>query len=253
MREEKIEFRNSKGQKLVGIMHIPEKKTDKIAIFVHGHRSDKTSRKAIELSKVLLKKEIVFLRIDLSGRGESDGKFEDTTITQYIDDLKCAIDFVKNLGYKNIGVIGNSLGGIVSLQEVSKDKRIKCLVLLSPVSVFPSKRKNEFLKENVAKWKKQGWIYTHSHRFGDMKINYGYYEDGLQYDDLSIYDDIKIPVLVMHGTADESISIDSAKKLVGHLENSEFIILEGADHDYTNEKDFDKVMSETAKFLEENL
>jgi len=255
MKQKKIEFKNSKGQNLIGIMHMPETKTDKIAIYVHGYKSSKESQKAISLGKILPEKGIILFRIDLSGRGESDGKFEDTTVTQYIDDLKCAIDFLENNGYQNIGVIGNSLGGLVSLQEVSKDNRVKCLALLSPVPKFPYKgRRNEFSDENIAKWKKQGWIYTHSQKYGKMKINYNYLEDLSQYNDLSVYDNIKIPVLLMHGTKDEAISIDGVKELAKHLKNLEFIILEGSDHDYTiSKKQYDKVMNETARFLGENL
>ncbi|MBW2993166.1 lysophospholipase [Candidatus Woesearchaeota archaeon] len=255
MKQEKVEFRNSKVQKLVGVMHIHEKKTDKIAIYVHGYRSSKESSKAVYLGKSLPEKKIVLFRIDLSGRGESDGKFEDTTITQYIDDLRCAIDFAENSGYKKLSVIGNSLGGLVSLQEVSIDDRVKCLALLSPVPKFQYKgRRNEFSDEGIAKWKKQGWIYTYSPRYGEMKINYSYLKDLSKYDNLSVYDNIKIPVLVLHGTKDEAISIKGVKELVKHLENSEFIILKGADHDYTiSKKQFDKAMNETSRFLEESL
>ncbi len=257
MKQEKVEFKNSKGQKLVGILHIPDGEGHfPAAIYVHGYRSDKNSRKTIDLSKTIPEQGLVFFRFDLSGRGESDGKFEDTTVTQYIDDLRCAIDFISGLDVvdaNKVGVIGNSLGGLVSLQEVSKDNRIKCLVLLSPVSKAPWKKVDEFTDENVTKWKRQGYIYTHSKRFGDMKINYGFYEDAQQYNDYSVYKNIKIPVLIMHGTEDEAVSFESAKKLNEYVDDVEFITLRGANHNYSEKIHHNKVIVKTTKFLSGHL
>ena len=76
---------------------------------------------------------------------------------------------------------------------------------------------------------------------------------GIQYGEYSVYDNIKIPVLVIHGTEDESISIESSQKLIKHLKNSKLITLEGSDHRYSKPDDFEKVISETSKFLIEEL
>lgn len=252
MKQERITFKNSKGQKLVGILYSPGSKNAPVAIFVHGYRSDKTNSKAKTLSYILPSKGISLFSIDLSGRGESEGKFEDTTITQYIDDLKCAIDGISKYTDK-IAVIGSSLGGLVSLQESIKDKRVNALVLLSPISHFPHKSSKDFTQENVKKWKEKGYIYTHSDRFGEMKINYTYYEDGLRYGDYSVYNNIKIPVLIIHGTEDESVLIKDSEELIKHLKNAKLIPLRGADHRYTKEEDFNKVTQETSKFIEEEL
>jgi dipeptidyl aminopeptidase/acylaminoacyl peptidase len=254
---QKVNFSNSKGQNLVGNLFLPEGDGKfPAAIFVHGYRSDKNGSKAKSFTEILPKKGIAFLVIDLSGRGESDGKFEDSTITQYIDDLKSAIDYVSTLEQINsgkIGVIGSSLGGIISLQELSKDSRPKALVLLSPVSYFPYKNKAEFSEEGVKEWKEKGHTYTESKRFGKMKLNYSFYEDSLQYNDISVYETITIPALIIHGTADESVRIEDSRILAKKFGNMKLIELEGADHGYSNPDDFNKMINETARFLQEVL
>ena len=254
---EKIIFKNSKGQNLVGNLFLPEGGGKfPAAIFVHGYRSDKNSSKAKILSGVLPEKGIALFVIDLSGRGESEGKFEDTTVTQYIDDLKCAIDFLtskEQIDSGRIAVIGSSLGGLVSLQEAAKDDRIKLLVLISPVSYFPYREKGEYSPEKIKKWKEKGHMFTESKRFGKMKINYSFYEDGTKYRDYSVYDNIKIPVVVIHGTEDESVSIEFSQKLVEHLKGANLAVVEGADHNYSKQEDCDKMINETVKFLEVHL
>lgn len=250
---EKINFKNKQGLNLVGVLHTPETKTDKIVIFVHGYRSTKESSKAVSMSKILPVKGIAFLHFDFSGRGESEGKFIDTKISQYVDDLKSAVDYVESLGYAKIGIVGNSLGGLVSLQETAKDKRVKCLVVQSPVSYFPWRKDQEFAPERIKKWKEKGVTTTESSRFGLMKIGYQFYEDGLQFNNYSVYENIKVPVLVLHGTEDESVNIEFSKELIKHLDNHKLIVLEGADHGYTKKQDYNKVIEETINFLEENL
>ena len=74
-----------------------------------------------------------------------------------------------------IGVVGSSLGGIVSLQETAKDKRSKALALFSPVSNFPHKsRRREFSPEGVKEWKEKGYTFAESRRFGKLKLNFSY-------------------------------------------------------------------------------
>ena len=253
----KFNFKNSKGQNLIGDLFLPEGEGKfPLVIFVHGYRSTKGGSKAKAFNKILPQKGISFLAIDLSGRGESDGKFEDTTVTQYIDDLKSAIDYVITLDEidsEKIGVIGSSLGGIITLQESSKDNRAKALVLLSPVSFFPYKGTDEFSEEGVKEWKEKGYIYTESKRFGKMKLKYNFYEDVIKYKDVSVYENIKVPVLIIHGNADDSVRIEDSRALAEKFENMKLIEIEGADHAYSNPEDFERMVDETVKFLQEEL
>lgn len=257
MKAEKIIFKNSKGQKIVGDLFLPDIKSKApIAILVHGYRSDRKNSKATKLAKKLPEKGIAFLTIDLSGRGESEGKFENSTVTQYIDDLKSTIDHVATLDMinkKKISVIGSSLGGLISLQEIINDKRVKALVLMSPVSCFPWKKTGNFSYDKIKEWKQKGYLHTEPARFGKLKINYTFYEDGTQYGDISVYKQISIPVLIIHGTADESVNIEASRKLKQQIKKSKIIEMEGTDHPYSKPEDHDRLINETAKFLTEVL
>jgi len=250
MIEEKLVLRNSKGQKIAGLLFKPDLKEFPIVIFCHGYRSDKNNSKVAALKNVLPWTGVGLFAFDFSGRGESDGKFEDTTISQYIDDLRCCIDFVSKLT-KKIVVIGSSLGGLVSLQEVSGDKRVKVLVLFSPVSHFPWRNTKEF--SDVKGWKSKGFAFTESKRCGKLRINYSFYEDGIKYGDYDIYKKIKIPTLIVHGNLDESVPFEDSEELKKYVKNSELLVLKDADHTYSGKADFDKVISETARFVVECL
>ncbi len=249
MHKERLVFTNSKGQRLVGILTRPDEICP-IAIFCHGFRSTKESSKAKALAQSLPKKGIGLFAFDFSGRGESEGKFEDTTLTQYIDDLKCCINLLK--AYTPvIAVIGSSLGGLVALQQARGDRRIKAVVLISPVSTFPYQKKDIYA--DIPGWKRKGYSYTYSEKFGKMRLKYGFYTDSLQYDGYGQYKSIKAPALIIHGTKDESVQLADSKKLKKHIAKSTLAIMKDADHKYTEKQHFDKLINTTTQFLAKTL
>ncbi len=128
----KVEFKNKKGQTLVGILHEPNEKTDRVIIIAHTFTGDKDYQPIIEAaSEFLSMNKFAVLRFDFAGAGDSEGDYKDATIASEAGDLKSAIDFVESLGYKKIGIIGFSMGATVSI--VAYNPKIRTLVLWSPL------------------------------------------------------------------------------------------------------------------------
>ncbi len=213
----KVYFKNSNGKKLCGILQLPDEKGKfPVVIYVAGFRSNKdVSTTGLNLAEVLPKKGIALLRFDLSGLNESEGDFIDTTVTENVDDLKCAIDFAeKHENLDEIGVVGSSYGGFITVLQAERDDRIKCLVLTLSPSKFPWSNKEQYTKEGLKEWKEKGFIMTYGQSAKKyFKLGYGFYEDGLKHDTYKNADKIKCPVLFIHGTKDEDVDIEQALKL----------------------------------------
>jgi alpha-beta hydrolase superfamily lysophospholipase len=130
MKVGKVSFA-SEGQKIAGILHLPDEKNPACVIASHGLLSSKNSEKYIALGEHLSGKGIAMLRFDFRGIGESEGRFEDDTVSRRIADLDSAIAFVKSYpGMGNrIGLLGSSLGGYISLIVASRKKEIRAVVL----------------------------------------------------------------------------------------------------------------------------
>lgn len=123
---EKVTFQNSKGLNLVGIFHFPEKETKSVIIMAHGFTGDKDEwGRFVKTAEEFCKNGFTVFRFDFSASGESDG--DSITVKQWVDDLKSAINFVKQKGYSNIGLLGLSLGGLCSI--LAYDENIKTRVL----------------------------------------------------------------------------------------------------------------------------
>ena len=130
MKVEKVFFQ-SEGQRLAGVLHLPDQNSPPCVIASHGLLSSKDSEKYMALGERLSQEGIAMLRFDFRGIGESEGRLEDDTVSRRITDLGAAIDFMltrPGLG-RRIGLVGSSLGGYVSLFKAAMDKEIRALVI----------------------------------------------------------------------------------------------------------------------------
>ena len=104
--KQKIFFKNSKGQRLCGIIEEPNESKNEIVIFVHGFSSSKDSLNVKDVTDELSMRKINSFRIDLDGCGESEGDFAEQTITSTVDDVLNAIRLMEERGYQKISLYG---------------------------------------------------------------------------------------------------------------------------------------------------
>lgn len=105
-------------------------------IFFHGFGSDKNEVNNIyeKMSIILAENNIVSLRIDFRGYGESLGKTEDSSIATMISDAECAYDYISKITFINtqaISIIGFSLGAAIAMLIIY-NLNCQSLVLISP-------------------------------------------------------------------------------------------------------------------------
>ena len=251
---EKIFFKDSKGNRIVGSLSNPSKNTENpIIIICHGFNSKKETIKCVEIEKELIKKNISTLRFDFFGHGESDGKFEDLTISKAVDDVLKAIEFLKEKGYKKIGLVGDSFGGISSINAAAKTNDLYVLGLISPVSNYVDKilAQPEWYDHDT--WKKQGYTYYKNEIYGNtIRLNYGFFEDAKNNNGYEAAKKIKIPTLIVHGDEDKSVPVEQSKKTASLIENCRLEIIKGCDHYYTKPEDPDKLTTLITNFIVEN-
>ena len=130
MKIEKVSFQ-SEGQKISGVLHLPDREDPPCVIASHGLLSSKDSEKYVALGNRMSEESMAMLRFDFRGIGESEGNEEDNTITKKLADLSSALYFIRShpdLG-NWIGLVGSSLGGFLSLIKASIHKEIGAVVV----------------------------------------------------------------------------------------------------------------------------
>lgn len=231
---EKLNINNLKKEKLAGIFY-PNKNSKKLIIFCHGRLVTKDLSFYPELCQKLFENGFNAYRFDFSGNGESEGKFEDCTISKDIEDIKSAAHFFKKRGYEIFCLIGHSQGAVEVLLHQSKYNSAKRVIDISGLVDQRDMTIRKYTKQQVKEINEKG--FTKVEYDGKMwNIPKKYFYDRASYGDIrNRAKKIKCPILVFHGTEDEDINYANGEKMRKILRKKDkFITIEGASHFYIN-------------------
>lgn len=248
--QEKIFFENKKGLKLCGILSNPTGDTTKpMVVLCHGHSTSKASLTITGLEEILNKNEISTFRIDFSGHGESEGKFEETTVSDAVADILSAFEHVKSKGYLKFGLFGGSFGGAASILAAAKDPDLFILALKAPVSDY-RKLETEYRGERkIKEWKEKGWA---EFQLGDprgLRLNRSFFDDFDNFNEYESAEKITAPTIIVHGNNDTDVPIEQSMKLAKIIPNCKLEIMKGANHQFTNPDDFQKMLNLLSGFI----
>ncbi len=257
LREEKLSFSFSPGLTTSALLSTPMEETQKIVLLIHGFMSNKDSDTNLTLTKRLVEKGIATLRFDLFGHGESDGPFQKLTLSACLDQVFGMIDWIKKKGYEKIGMVGSSFGGLIAIHAASQfPLDLASLALRCPVSNYPSIWQSRLGGEGITRWKNEGVL---SFIFDDKKaqLEYGYYEDLLRHDTYRAAARIKTPTLIVHGDADEDVPADQSIRLFDTLrlvnDKKQLNLMPGADHGFSKETDFEKMIQQILSWITRSM
>ena len=253
--EETLIFTDPDGHKISGVLARPDKKTDRIAVFCHGFLSNKNSKTNKTLTDILVPQGIATFRFDFFGQGESEGPFENITVTTAVRQALAALDFVKAKGYRKIALEGSSFGGLVAILAAAQRPKLACLALKCPVPDFPEMLKLEFGDKGIAEWKKTGTIpNVVPGASGRIKLSYGFYEDCARHSGYEAAKAIPAPTLIVQGNADEYVPLHQSRRLSEELRGKNvLVVLPGADHHFSRPEDFREMTTLLAQWLADHL
>jgi len=130
-------------RKLFGILSLPDGDPRAGVTLVHGWSGYRAGphRMFVHLARALSANGIASVRFDLSGRGDSEGDFEDTTLDIMIEDTLTAAAFLRSEArVRRLALSGICSGGNVALGAASLDKSVDGLALLSTPLFAPQKK-----------------------------------------------------------------------------------------------------------------
>lgn len=250
---EKLFFTNSKGNQLCAILSNPMPDKEKpIIILCHGFTTGKDGNTFTRLEKIFNEKGISSFRFDFFGHGESEGKFEEVTTSEAVDDILNAIRFLKDSGYRKVGLVGSSFGGLASMIAVSNRTDVYVLALKSPVSDYSDMSIAQQDKKQRDTWKEKGFVSFTNGNGRERRLNYSFYEDAEKIKGYESAKKIKLPALIVHGDKDEAVPVEQSKKTASLIENCRLEIIKGADHRYSNPEHFEKMLDLISQFIINN-
>jgi pimeloyl-ACP methyl ester carboxylesterase len=103
-------------------------------VWLGGFKSDMAGAKAQRLAEWAHARNQAFVRFDYSGHGRSGGRFQDQTVSDWLDDTLAVLD-AHSQG--PLVLVGSSMGGWIALLAARRrPQRIKGLLLIAPAADF---------------------------------------------------------------------------------------------------------------------
>ncbi|MBI3032340.1 alpha/beta fold hydrolase [Candidatus Woesearchaeota archaeon] len=250
---DKVYFDTKSGHRLVGILDVPQKHTGKAVILCHGFSSSKEGEKYQVLASRFVKQGIAALRFDFFGHGESDGHFSRVTLTQAVDDVLSAVDFLEKLGFVDIGAVGVSFGGKAIFVAAGKSRRIKVLTLVAPAIDGKTLQKLKYGEKGIRKWKEEGKI-KYDGKCGKQDLYYTFYEDLKHFNYVGIARHVKIPTLIIHGDEDTIVPVSHSQKLFKELDGfKQLEVIIGCNHFFERGSDREQLYDLTVNWIKKRL
>ncbi|MBN2566526.1 alpha/beta fold hydrolase [Candidatus Woesearchaeota archaeon] len=169
--------------------------------------------------------------------GESGGRYEDATITNYHADLEDVIAWAKGQRWyqEPFWLCGHSLGGISVI--LYAEEHPEKVAALAPISTVVSGKLSleHHTKEGLEEWERTGWLEKPStSKPGIMKrLPWSHLQDRLLYDILPEAGRLTMPVLLIVGEKDESTPPRHQRLLYDALPGKrELHIIKGAPHTF---------------------
>lgn len=211
-------------------------------IFIHGLNSDMNGEKALTVEKYARKHKLNFVRFDFRGHGNSDGKFEDFTISDWKKDLVNVID---NLTGGPQILIGSSLGGwLMMLAARVRPSRVKGMIGLAAAPDFGDNLYNNLTIKNKREIKNKGIIKYSSFGFSYF-IRKNFFLDARKNKVLNKLYRYNKPLILIHGLNDNVVSSKVPKKILKKVTSKkiQIILLKNSDHRLSSKKDLQTLMS----------
>lgn len=232
-------WRTLDGLQLVGTVVLPEK-ADRAIVLVHGAGVDREEGGFFtRLAEGLGKVGVASLRYDLRGHGESGGRQEEVTLSAHLNDIRVAIAEVREAtGASDISLLGTSFGGGLAAYYAAKQPdELTRLVLLNPQLNYKARYidqkphwSNDYLDDEAARaLSEQGYI---SHRPG-VKHGRALLNEVFWLKPHAVLTEITAPTLIVHGTEDTFIPIESSRTAAQQLQAEHNLVeIEGAQHGF---------------------
>jgi pimeloyl-ACP methyl ester carboxylesterase len=212
-------------------------------VWMCGFKSDISGTKVLRLEQWANQAGHGFLAFDYSGHGQSEGAFEDGTVSQWRADALAAIDAQTD---GPLVLVGSSMGGWMALLcALARPERVKGLVLIAPAPDFTEKLMwPEFSPEAQAEIMETGQTLRPSDYDEPYIITRALIEDGRQWQILDKPIAFDGPVRILQGMEDKDVPWTHAARLVDAMTATDLTItlIKDGDHRLSREQDIARLL-----------
>ena len=201
-------------------------------MFLSGYASDMEGAKATALDAFAAQRGIGLLRLDYSGTGSSEGRFEEGTLKRWLDEALAAVD---QLTTGPLIVVGSSMGGWIALHlALLRPERVQVLVGIAVAPDFTN------------------WGFADGDTAVQRGLTRGFWESGQELLLLDAPIAVDCPVRLLHGENDSDVPLEVAWRTLRALRSADvqLTILKGAGHRLSEPREIDALLRTVEALLE---
>ncbi len=253
-----------------------------VVVYAHGFNGFKDWGGMDRIAEAFARAGFAFVKLNFSHNGTSPARPDEfvqpeayglNTYTKELDDLGAVLDWVcspdhpiaERVDAARIGLIGHSRGGGIALLMAAEDARVAAVATWASVAECKTPW-GAWPEEKMRAWKETGVQYIVNSRTGQsLPLFYSLYEDFVRnrerLDIERAVRSLRAPLLLVHGTADATVSVEKAHLLQSWKPDAEMFLPDtdhvfGRRHPWSGE-DFPEattaVVERTIRFFSEVL
>ncbi|MDB2686551.1 alpha/beta fold hydrolase [Mariniblastus sp.] len=249
----KFEFQNQNGDTLSGSLEKPTNGPSRgVALFAHCFSCSKNILAASRVSRGLRDRGFTVLRFDFTGLGESEGEFADTNFSTNVDDLRAAVEAMRQQNLAPEILIGHSLGGAAVLYLADEIEDVKLVATIGA----PSEARHvvHLFDESALQQIEDTGQAQVSLGGRPFKIKKQFLDDVTETSVLRKLESSKKPLLICHSPTDNVVGVENAEKIYHAARHPKsFVSLDGADHLLSQKEDAEFVASVVASWASRYL
>ncbi|WP_234531675.1 alpha/beta hydrolase [Streptomyces shenzhenensis] len=235
-----VTVRTLDGLHLAGTLVEPGQPTSRAIVLVHGGGVTREEGGFFtRLAAGLAEASVASLRFDLRGHGQSEGRQEDLTLSAILNDIRVVLAYVREAtGAEDVTLLGASFGGgICAYYAAQRPDDLSRLVLFNPQLDYKKRTidsraywENDYLQEEAAQQlASEGFIqFTPTLKHGRPIFNEVFWIRPHE-----ALGDVQAPTLIVHGTKDTFVPIESSRAAVEQFGGPcKLIEIEGSQHGF---------------------
>ena len=189
---------------------------DRQILFITGFLSKRWGNKSKALVQWCQEKGWGFCCYDVRGFGDSEGRFIDYTLSDWIADARLVVDTLKD--GPPITIVGNSLGSWIAWLMAQECERIERLILIAPAFNMMGVRARSISEERQHTWHTAGWMpWDDEPLHKDWPISWKWVEESEAYW-RTTFDHLRhVNTTILHGLQDGAILPGGSQEFVEQL------------------------------------
>lgn len=222
-----------------------------VIIFIHGFKGFKDWGHFNMLADFFAMNNFVYVKLNLSHNGTTPDKptdfadleaFGKNNFSIELDDLGTLIDHLEKgeseipageMDFDRLSLIGHSRGGGLAMLKTAEDPRVKACVSWAGIHDLSRRWPQEFIEE----WRQKGVQYIYNSRTDQqMPLYFQLAEDFTdnkeRLDIPTAVANMKQPLLLIHGTDDETLPYQMAEEMKRWKPDAELFLIKNANHTF---------------------